>query len=91
MPENFAYFFKCFAHKSRNEILELLATNGEMTVESLAAEMNIQASTVSRHLGLFKMQGIVDMRAESPVHYYFLDKETIKQRLNDYLAFLQIK
>lgn len=90
MPDKHAYFFKSFAHKSRNEILHLLAQNGELTVEEIAEKMEIQPSTVSRHLGILKMQGVVEMRVESPSHYYSLDQETIQKKFKEFLDFLLI-
>ncbi len=90
MPEKHAYFFKSFAHESRNEILHLLGQNGEMTVDEIAEKMEIQPSTVSRHLGILKMQGVVGMRVEAPSHYYSLDQETIQKRFKDFLDFLMI-
>ncbi len=91
MEEKHAYFFKSFAHESRNEILGLLAQNGEMTVEAISNEMKIKASTVSRHLGILKMQGVVGMRVEAPSHFYFLQREKIQQKFESFLKFLAIK
>jgi len=90
MEVKHAYFFKSFAHESRNEILGLLAQNGEMTVEAISKKMEIKASTVSRHLGILKMQGVVGMRVEAPSHFYFLQGEEIKQKFDNFLKFLAI-
>lgn len=91
MPEKSAYFFKCFSHQSRNELLRLLQENGEMSVEALAESIDISASTVSRHLSLLKMQGIVELRTESPSHYYSVNSEAIIEGFRDFLGFLSIK
>lgn len=90
MPEKSAYFFKCFSHQSRNELLRLLQENGEMTVEALAESIDISASTVSRHLSLLKMQGIVELRTESPSHYYSVNTGAIIEGFRDFLGFLSI-
>ncbi len=90
MPERNAYFFKCFAHETRNDLLKLLAEHGEMTVESLADASHITASTVSRHLNMLKMQGIVAVRVSSPSHYYCLNKDEIERRFREFRRYLNI-
>lgn len=91
MPERNAYFFKSFSHESRNQLLKLLADNGEMTVEALAEASSITASTVSRHLSMLKMQGVVGVRTEPPAHYYFLNEEEIIARIREFLHYLNIE
>lgn len=91
MPERNAYFFKSFSHESRNELLKLLADHGEMTVEALTGASSITSSTVSRHLGLLKMQGVVGVRAEPPAHYYYLNETEITKRMREFLAFLNLQ
>ncbi len=90
MPERNAYFFKCFSHESRNALLRLLAENGEMTVDALADASSITSSTVSRHLNMLKMQGIVDVRMDPPSHYYCLNEDVIVQRFQEFARFLNI-
>ncbi len=90
MQVKHAYFFKSFAHESRNEILHLLGKNGEMTVEEIAEKMEIQPSTVSRHLGLLKIQGVVGMRVEAPSHYYHLNQDNIHKKFQEFMQFLNI-
>jgi len=91
MQDKYAYFFKCFSHGSRNRILRLLAANGEMSVEALAGEMQINSSTISRHLNNLKIQGVVTMRVDSPSHYYSLNKEEIKAVFDEFLSYLNVK
>ena len=88
MHDKFAYFFKSFSHNSRNKILHLLAENHEMTVDNLGRHMQINPSTVSRHLNTLKMQGVVKMRVESPTHYYSLNKNTIEANFKEFMEFL---
>ncbi len=91
MQDRYAYFFKCFSHGSRNRILRLLAANGEMSVEALAGKMQINSSTISRHLNNLKIQGVVTMRVDSPSHYYSLNKEEIKAIFGEFLSYLNIE
>ncbi len=90
MAERSAYFFKCFSHETRNELLRVLVENDEMTVDALAEASNITASTASRHLNMLKMQGIVGVRIEPPAHYYFLNEEEIVARFREFLEFLKL-
>ena len=58
-----ADFFKTLAHPARIEILKILAP-GERCVCELSAEMDIEQSNLSQHLGLLKKQGIIVSRKE---------------------------
>ena len=90
MAEKSAYFFKCFSHETRNQLLRLLTENDEMTVDALAEASNITASTASRHLNMLKMQGVVGVRIDPPAHYYHLDREGIIEGFREFLRFLDL-
>ncbi len=91
MHDKFAYFFKSFSHNSRNKILRLLAENQEMTVDALGKEMQINPSTISRHLNTLKMQGVVQMRVDAPSHYYSINETTIQNNFNEFMDYLHFK
>ena len=88
MHDKFAYFFKSFSHNSRNKILCLLAENQEMTVDALGRQMQINPSTVSRHLNTLKMQGVVKMRAQAPSHFYSINRTAIEANFKEFMEFL---
>ncbi|MBF8436828.1 winged helix-turn-helix transcriptional regulator [Halanaerobiaceae bacterium Z-7014] len=91
MHDKFAYFFKSFSHNSRNKILRLLAENQEMTVDALGKEMQINPSTISRHLNTLKMQGVVQMRVDAPSHYYSINETTIINNFKEFMEFLNFE
>ncbi len=68
-----AEFFRTLGHPSRVRILELLK-GGEMTVGDLQAELGIDSSGTSQHLGVMRRQGILEARKEgTSVHYSVRD------------------
>lgn len=88
MQDRYSYFFKCFSHKSRLQIIKLLAQKNEMSVKELAAAMEIKASTISRHLNILKLQGVLQMRVDASRHYYSLNREKIKKEFTAFTASL---
>lgn len=64
---------KALASPHRLEVLELLA-QGDRTVESLAAEIDISAANASQHLQVLRQAGLVETRREGLfVHYRLSD------------------
>ncbi len=90
MPDQHAAFFKCFSTWSRNRMLQLLAEHGELSVEDLSHQLGLKEPTVSRHLQLLRLHGIVQVRPASPVHYYSLNGERIVTQLHSFLSFLGV-
>jgi len=90
MPEQHAAFFKCFSTWSRNRLLQLLAEHGELSVEELSHQLGLKEPTVSRHLQLLRLHGIVEVRTVPPVHYYSVNRELISSQFDKFLSFLGI-
>lgn len=68
-----AEFFRILGHPARVRVLELLR-DGEMTVGDLQAELGIDSSGTSQHLGVMRKQGILEARkAGTSVHYSVRD------------------
>jgi DNA-binding transcriptional ArsR family regulator len=68
-----ADFFRVLGHPARVRILELLR-EGERTVGELQAELELDSSGTSQHLGVLRKQGIVEGRREgTSVHYRVRD------------------
>ncbi len=88
MPEQYAAFFKCFSTSSRNRMLRLLAQQGELSVEELARRIGLNETTVSRHLQLLGLQGIVNARNVHPARYYSLNEEFVARKFAQFLAFV---
>ncbi len=64
-----AEFLKSVAHPARIRILRLLAP-GERCVCELIADIDIEQSNLSQHLGVLKKQGIIDSRKEGTKVFY---------------------
>ncbi len=90
MPEQYAAFFKCFSASSRNRMLQLLAQHGELPVEELARRIGLKETTVSRHLQLLGLQGIVKARPAYPMRYYSLNHELVAGKFAQFLDFVGI-
>jgi predicted transcriptional regulator len=70
-------FFKVLADENRLKLLGLLATK-ELSVEELAALLELRAPTVSHHLAKLKELNLVGMRAEGNTHIYWLNAEALR-------------
>ncbi|HYG60757.1 MAG TPA: metalloregulator ArsR/SmtB family transcription factor [Symbiobacteriaceae bacterium] len=70
-------FFKALADESRLKILGLLAQR-EISVEELAALLELKEPTVSHHLNKLKELGLVTMRADGNTHLYSLDAAALR-------------
>lgn len=64
-----AEFFRTLGHPARVRVLELLKS-GEMTVGDLQAELGIDSSGTSQHLGVMRRRGILVARKEGTSVYY---------------------
>jgi biotin operon repressor len=76
-------FFKALADANRLKIVGLLAREA-LSVEQIAAMLNLHASTVSHHLGQLAQAGLVSARAEGYYSVYQLETkalEALAQRL----------
>jgi predicted transcriptional regulator len=70
-------FFKALADANRLKIIGLLA-NKPHTVEQLAANLNLGASTVSHHLSRLSDAGLVSARAEGYYSVYQLESANLE-------------
>ncbi len=86
-----ADFFRILGHPARVRILELLR-DGELSVGELQAELEIDSSGASQHLGAMRRQGLVEARREGTSVYYrvrdprtFQLLETARQLITSHL------
>ena len=88
-------FFKALADANRLKIIGLLAQN-DLTVEEMAAILDVRPSTVSHHLSTLARAGLVSARAERYYNIYslnvdhlnsmskrLLSEETLKAQVED--------
>ena len=71
-------FFKVLANESRLKLVGILS-QGESSVEQLAAKLNLKEPTVSHHLNKLKELDLVLMRPEGNTHLYRLNSEALSQ------------
>jgi Predicted transcriptional regulators len=64
-----ADFFRLLGHPARVRILELLR-DGERSVGDLQAELGLDSSGTSQHLGAMRRQGVLDSRRAGTSVFY---------------------
>lgn len=64
-----AEMFRVLGHPARVRILELLR-DGERSVGDLQAELELDSSGTSQHLGVLRRQGLLESRKEGTSVYY---------------------
>jgi DNA-binding transcriptional ArsR family regulator len=75
-----AQLFRVLGHPVRIRILELLS-DGERTVGELQAELNVDSSGTSQHLGALRQQGVLQSRREGSSVYYGIRDPRVSQLL----------
>ena len=83
-------FFKMLSSKSRVQILKLLHEHEDLTVEGLATHLGLTVPTVSRHLQLLRMQGLVTFNQDAQTRYYEVNDKEIAKRVAAFLQDLEI-
>ncbi len=56
--------FKALGHETRARIVEILASEGEKCVCDLVDRLGFDQSTISKHLSVLKIAGVVSSRKE---------------------------
>lgn len=70
--------FQTLADPTRRRIVEALK-GGELSVNDLVAQVDIQQSGVSRHLGILQEAGFVQVRPEGTKRLYSLRPEPFQE------------
>ncbi|HAX61383.1 MAG TPA: transcriptional regulator [Elusimicrobia bacterium] len=73
--------FKAVANERRVKIIRILGKKGEMTVNSIANELNLSTPSVSKHLLKLENVGLLKKRQTSKWIYYSINLDKNK-RLN---------
>jgi len=71
-----ANLFRVLGHPARVRILELLR-EGERSVGSLQAELNLDSGGTSQHLSALRRIGLVESRREGTSVFYRVDDEHV--------------
>lgn len=83
--ETLLNFFKALADANRLKIVGLLARQ-ELSVEQLAAILDLRPSTVSHHLARLAELGLVSARAESYYNIYRLETNVLESLAQELLS-----
>ena len=75
--------FEVLAEPNRRRILDLLLT-AERPVGELVKELNVTQPTVSKHLGILRDAGLVEVRSEAQRRLYRVRTEPLRE-LYDWL------
>ena len=75
-----AQLFRVLGHPVRIRILELL-NEGERTVGDLQAQLELDSSGTSQHLGALRQLGLLDARREGTSVYYRIRDPRVSQLL----------
>jgi len=68
--ENFARVFKALADTTRQQILELLHKNGELSVTEITSHFTLAQPTISQHLRVLRDVEAVKIRKSGQQVYY---------------------
>jgi ArsR family transcriptional regulator len=82
-----ADFFKALAHPLRLALIERLK-NGEMSVGQLVSALEVEQSSISKHLAILKQAGILHSRQEKVTVYYTIRDQDIFKVLNPIIDIL---
>ena len=70
--------FEVIAEPNRRRILDLLR-GGERPVGELVAELRVSQPTVSKHLGVLRSAGLVDVRVDAQRRLYSIRPEPLRE------------
>jgi len=90
MPQTHSMFFKMLSARSRVQILKLLRTQNDLTVDDLATRLGVTVPTVSRHLQLLRMENLVTFNQDAQTRYYEVNDKEIAKRVAAFLHDLDI-
>jgi DNA-binding transcriptional ArsR family regulator len=71
--------FGALADPTRRNILELLATSGELTATALYEQFPVSPQAVSQHLKVLREAHLVEMEKRAQKHVYRLNPQTLSQ------------
>jgi len=77
--EKAANMLKAIAHPVRISILNLLQNGERLTVSEIHAQLNIEQSTTSHHLGILKDKDVLANKREGKNTYYFLKHDELSK------------
>nr|HET6905072.1 metalloregulator ArsR/SmtB family transcription factor [Ktedonobacteraceae bacterium] len=71
--------FVALADPTRRNILELLATNGELSATAIYEQFPVSPQAISQHLKVLREANLVEMEKRAQKHLYRLNLQTLSQ------------
>ena len=71
--------YVALADPTRRHILELLATNGELSATAIYEQFPVSPQAISQHLKVLREAKLVDMEKRAQKHLYRLNPQTLSQ------------
>ncbi|HEV7235001.1 MAG TPA: metalloregulator ArsR/SmtB family transcription factor [Ktedonobacteraceae bacterium] len=71
--------FVALADPTRRTILELLATNGELSATAIYEQFSVSPQAISQHLKVLREANLVEMEKHAQKHLYRLNLQTLSQ------------
>lgn len=66
-------------HKLRQQIIDLLEENQQMTVTELYVKLRLEQSVASQHLAILRRAGVVVTSRQGKYIFYSVDKDRLSQ------------
>lgn len=85
MQENSTDVFTALAHPTRRQILQDL-TDGELSAGDIAAHFSCSGPTISRHLSVLKVAGLVTERRDANRILYSLVGDRLALSVGEFLS-----
>lgn len=71
--------FVALADPTRRAILEILASNGELSATAIYEHFSVSPQAISQHLKVLREANLVVMEKRAQKHLYHLNQETLAQ------------
>ena len=71
--------YVALADPTRRHILELLATNGELSATAIYEQFPVSPQAISQHLKVLREAHLVEMEKRAQKHVYRLNPQTLSQ------------
>lgn len=71
--------FEALADPTRRQIVELLATNGELAASAIYEHFHVSPQAVSQHLKVLREAKVVEMEKRAQKHIYRLNLKTLSE------------
>ena len=74
-----AVVLRAINHKLRQQILQLIESNGKMTVTEIYVQLRLEQSVASQHLAILRRAGIVITTREGKFIWYSVSKQRLEE------------